>query len=585
MLEKDPARRPSAAGVAEALRSLPDPKAKRRRIAAGVMLAVCVLLAVIGFRVFGPAPEPVLVQSTLLTGSPGRETGPAFSPDGQSVLYAWDGGHGGKRDIWIKRLDSPDPRQLTSDPADEWDPCWLPDGSAVAFLKAMPGFYQVVTMPIAGGQERVVTRTSNGMAWQEHHLACATAEELVVTDGLRLYAVSLSTGARRSLTDPFDASDTWPRISPDGRRIAFVRSASGFTEIRIMDWTGGPSRRLANTGGLDGLAWASDGQSILYQVATDPKNLWEIAASGGVPRRPPFLTEANATEITLSRDGRKIAYSIGIHDVNLWHVFADGRPPVELAPSTRVESDGAWSPDGRLFAFASDRSGGMEIWVASATGANARRLTNRSRSGSPVWSPDGRWLAFDFGTAETAGVGIIRAEGGPVRQLAAKANVPSWSRDGQWVYYHSYLSGKPEIWKVPVAGGAAVQITHHGGFESRESPDGRYLYYNKSDANDIWRLPLSGEGDEEKVADLDRASQLRCWDLNPAGIYIASPGSKPQIDLLPFAGGRIPVVTLPAELPKYGRCISVHPDGQSFLFPITEPDRREIYVGDVPLQR
>ncbi len=602
MLDKDPTRRPSAAEVAEALRSLPDPKAKRRRIAAGVMLAACVVLAVVGFRTFVPAPEPVLVQSTLLTGSPGRETGPAFSPDGQSVAYAWDGGRGGKRNIWIKRLDSPDPRQLTSGSTDEWDPCWLPDGSAVAFLRAMPGFYQVVTVPIAGGPERIVTRTSDVLAWLEHRLACPvnsggapSVQELVIADetpqsaisqNLHLYAVSLSTGARHLLSDaPPATSDAWPRISPDGRRIVFQRAGPGFSDLRMVDWSGRPSRLLTKIAGLKGLTWAPDGRSIFYQIADDPKNLWQERASGGAPGRPPFVTEANAGEITLDPGGRKIAYSLGSRDVNLWHVFADGRQPVELAPSTRADTDGAWSPDGTRFAFSSDRAGpNMEIWVASAAGTNARRVANLGSCGSPAWSPDGKWLAFDFSIEQVAGIGIVSAEGGAVRRLPDSiALVPSWSRDGKWIYFDSQRTGRHEIWKTPSdGGGTPVQVTHHGGFESRESPDGRYLYYSKSHENGLWRMPVSGEGAEEKVADFDYPTQFRCWELTAQGLYVATPGPNPQIDLLAFDGGRRTIAKLPGELPNYSRCFSVHPDGHSFLFPITEPDRRGIYVADVP---
>jgi Tol biopolymer transport system component len=255
-----------------------------------------------------------------------------------------------------------------------------------------------------------------------------------------------------------------------------------------------------------------------------------------------------------------------------------------LAPSTRIDADGAWSPDGSRFAFASDRAGPTEIWVASATGTNARRVANLGTCGSPAWSPDGKWLAFDFSIAEIAGIGIVSAEGGAIRRLPDTiALVPSWSRDGKWIYFDSQRTGKHEIWKTPSdGGGTPVQVTHHGGFESRESPDGRYLYYSKVNVNDIWRVPVSGEGAEEKVADFDYTTQFRCWELTARGLYVASPGPKPRIDLLSFDGGRKTIAELPGELPKYSRCLSVHPDGQSFLFPITEPDRRQIYLGDTP---
>jgi len=596
MLDKDPLRRPTAEAVTAALRSLPARRIRRRGVMAGSILAA--ILAAFGIRAWLKPPEPIEFQGTLLTGAPGRETDPAFSPDGQSVVYAWDGGHGGKRDIWVKRLDSTDPRRLTSDLADEWDPCWLPDASAIAFLRVAASSYNVVTVPVAGGPETIVTSISATTSWLEHRLACLDARNLAIIDepparstsvDLRLYSISLATRERRLISDtPPGAADFWPRVSPDRRRVAFARTGNGY-QLRVADISGGASHPVVARTELKGLAWTPDSQNILYQDgASDSKNIWQVPASGGPPRRPAFLPEANAEEIALSPGGRKIAYSRGTQDVNVWRVFADGRPAAELAPSIRNDNDAIWSPDGTSFAFSSDRSGPAEIWVASAAGTNVRRVTNlKGWCGSPAWSPDGKLLAFDFSATTAARVGIVPVESGTARIFpeTTVSFVPSWSHDGKWFYVASRRTGNYEIWKIPLAGGPAVQITHHGGFESRESPDGRYLYYSKNNANDIWRLPVSGEGVEEKVADLDHTTQFRCWDLSVQGIAIASPGPKPHVDLLPFAGGRVPLAELPAELPKYSRCLSMHPDGKSFLFPIREADRWEIYVADNPVAK
>ena len=595
MLDKDPAQRPAADAVAAELRALPHANLRRRRVLLGVVLATCAALAAFGVRStwFGTPSKPVEVHGTLLTGSPGRESTPAFSPDDRSVIYAWDGGHGGKRDIWIKRLDSADPQQVTSTPEDETDPCWLPDGSAVAFLRAGPSSsYQVVIASPGGGPERIVTTTTVSGHWMQHRLACKAGGEVVVADerpplrDLQLVVVSTATGERRALSDtPLEMSDYWPRISPDGRRIAFVRAGDGF-EVRVMDLNGGPSRSLIKVAELKGLDWAPGGKSLLYQVgAAEPRNIWEVPVSGGTPHRPAFLTENDAGELAVSHDGHKIAYSRGIHNINLWRVFTGGRPAEKLAPSTRSEQDGAWSPDGARFAFVSDRSVPGEIWVASASGRNVRRLANMAHCGSPAWSPDGKWLAFDMSNGGPVRVGVVSAEGGDARLIGPDGSfVPSWSKDGKWIYFCYRIGTAYQIFKMPSTGGAPVQVTPGEGFESRESPDGRFLYFSRATANGIWRLPLSGEnaGVEEKVADFEFASQFRCWDLTTQGLYLASPGLKPQVDLLPFGGVRKQVATLPTELPKSGRCLSVHPDGQSVLFPIVEPDRWEIYVADIP---
>jgi eukaryotic-like serine/threonine-protein kinase len=600
MLDPEPGRRPTADAVAHALKALPHTGSRRRRVLLAGVLGMCAaaVLGIVAFILLKPQAPPVEIQGTLLTGSPGRETGPSFSPDGQSVAYAWDGGHGGKRDIWVKRLNSSDPRRFSSSPEDEWDPCWLPDKSAIAFLRVAPSAYEVVTVPLAGGPEAVVTTISAMTPWLDHRLDCAAGGGLIILDEppvrstnqhLRLYSISLPSGERRLISDtPPGASDSWPRVSPDGRRVAFARIGDGF-DLRVVDIAGGASHTLARGAELKGLTWTTDGQSLLYEVeGTDAKNIWQISASGGRPLRPPFVTQADAEEIALSPDGRKLAYSRGSDDWNVWRVFTDGRPSAELAPSTRIDDDGIWSPDGTKFAFSSDRSGQAEIWVASAAGTNARRVTNlNGRCGSPAWSPDGKWLAFDYSGSTAVRVAIVPVDGGPARVLpdSTVGLVPSWSRDGKWIFFESRRTGNYEIWKVPAAGGSAIRVTHHGGFESRAAADGKYLYYSKMSAKDIWRTPVSGDGPEEKMADFDPATQFRCWDLTAQGLAISFPDPRPHVELLPFGGGRIPIVTLPADLPKYSRCFSIHPDGQSLLYPVEDAERWEIYVADTPASK
>jgi TolB protein len=66
----------------------------------------------------------------------------------------------------------------------------------------------------------------------------------------------------------------------------------------------------------------------------------------------------------------------------------DGSDARQLTHGEGSNEDPTWSPDGRMLAFSSTRSGGSAIWVLQANGTGVRRLTrNGSGQELPDWSP------------------------------------------------------------------------------------------------------------------------------------------------------------------------------------------------------
>ena len=174
--------------------------------------------------------------------------------------------------------------------------------------------------------------------------------------------------------------------------------------------------------------------------------------------------------------------------------------------SLREDDSPQFSLDGQKIAFASSRSGSMEIWGCDINGGNSVQLTHhwRRAAGSPRWSPDSRRLVFDAKPEMHTDLFMIDADGGKSRRLTSGPSediLPSWSRDGAWIYFCSDQSGDRQIWKMPAEGGEAVQVTSKGGFEAVESPDGQTLYYSKTNAAGLWATPTAG-GEERAVPEL-----------------------------------------------------------------------------------
>jgi len=105
---------------------------------------------------------------------------------------------------------------------------------------------------------------------------------------------------------------------------------------------------------------------------------------------------------------------------------------------------------------------------------------------------------------ETSQIYVMASDDGKPRRVTggdAQSQVPSWSRDGKWIYFQSDLSGRWRIWKVPPEGGSALQVTKNTGGAAFESVDGKYLYVTSTANNGgpLYRMPVAG-GPEVEVA-------------------------------------------------------------------------------------
>jgi dipeptidyl aminopeptidase/acylaminoacyl peptidase len=190
-----------------------------------------------------------------------------------------------------------------------------------------------------------------------------------------------------------------------------------------------------------------------------------------------------------------------VEDSNIYRLPATGLgTPTKFISSTLRDQGPSYAPDGRI-AFVSDRSGSLEIWIAQADGSNQVRVThfNGPATGAARWSPDGRHLAFDSRAHGRSDIFVLQCEPasprcGEPKCLTPEVSselLPSWSADGNFVYFASNRIGRWEVWKQPAAGGAPIQVTRNGGYSACESPDGRWLYFSSFESRGIWRMPVS----------------------------------------------------------------------------------------------
>ena len=160
---------------------------------------------------------------------------------------------------------------------------------------------------------------------------------------------------------------------------------------------------------------------------------------------------------------------------------------------------------------------------------------------------------------------MIPASGGKPRRLTshpANDNIPSFSRDGRWIYFSSNRTGDYQIWKIPPAGGEAVQVTNNGGYAAFESPDGISVYYTQARlATALWRLPSSG-GQPVKVLE---GIVWRAFAVLERGIYYIDRASgEARLQFFEFATGRS--TTVARNLGDLRLGLTASPDGRTILY-------------------
>ncbi len=564
---------------------------------AGAGVSILSLAAVMSWRARAPTLPPTVVQL-----SSERWAGPgSFSPDGSQIAYASAGDDGVGWDIWLKIVGQPDARRLTTDPAAENYPSWTPDGTQIAFIRydgaSIGGFGgqgqsyyaagAVHLMSALGGPARRVSdlpaRLQISWAPDGAWLAVSKARSGSDPPG-GIHLISVTSGETRPVTFPKpSAFDICPAFAPDGRSLAYA-SCSGSEGLPPCDvyvlsldpelkprTSAGPLTQ--HRGKIRGLAWTRDGRSIVYALGAtlETTELWRVQAQGvAVATRIELGGRAQFPSVAASRDRLAFYRASGDADLQRMHLGGASTPIIR---STFAESHPSLSPDGSRIAFERNRTGGGEIWLAGADGANPTRLTRCPgvNQGSPSWSPDGLSIVFDSQDSRgLVDIWAIGSDGTGLRRIThdpAEDSVPSFSRDGRFVYFGSARTGRKEVWRAAAGGGQEEQLTHDGGEFPQESHDGRMLYYLRTGGNTGSPLMVrSTSGGEERIL-LPCAFAFGYVAVPQGVLHVACTNLGPTRHALSYwdatSGKDRTVATLEGD---FLMGLSASPDGQSIVY-------------------
>ncbi len=306
---------------------------------------------------------------------------------------------------------------------------------------------------------------------------------------------------------PFERMDVFelewvsdPQISPDGRRIVYVRngmdvmSDGKFSRLWLIDIDG--SNNVPLTGqdtNESNPVWSPDGQRIAFTSKSDAgTEIFVVWVENGKSAR---LTQLNRSpgSLSWSPDGTQIAFSMMVPE-----------DPVVLVTPPDKPDDAVWPDRPRVttrLTFERDGSGYLEpgyehFFVISALGGTPRQVTHGDfkHEGTPQWSRDGDSLIF------------------------------SGNRNDDWeLSFHN-----SEIYSVSIRSGDTVALTDRNGPDAEPvvSPDGRKIaYWSAEDKVQTYQVSklqvmnIDGSDKRELLSDFDRSVSGLVWNKNSDGIY------------------------------------------------------------------
>ena len=193
-----------------------------------------------------------------------------------------------------------------------------------------------------------------------------------------------------------------PRISPDGKRVAVsIFADDGSRNVWIYDLEQTLLSRLTFEGNRNGTQiWTPDGKWITFDSDRDgTRHVFRRLADGSGPAEPLITTNPRAaTPNSWSPDGSVFAFHMndtgGMRDIWILPMEGDQEPRI-LITSPNTNCCAVFSPDGKWLAYVSSEKGQVHVYVSPYPEPNVKWLVSGEEGGGePVWSPDGSELYY-----------------------------------------------------------------------------------------------------------------------------------------------------------------------------------------------
>lgn len=413
-----------------------------------------------------------------LTTQDSYESNPVWSPDGKQIAFASD--RNGNFDVFVMSSAGGPARRLTTHSSNEIPTTFTPDGKYILFSAAIQdpassalfpssAMSELYKVPATGGRTEQVLGTpaeelcfdpagnrffyqdKKGFEdqWRKHHTSSITRD---------VWQYDLQTGKHTNLTQR-EGEDRNPVLSPDGQTLYFLseRNAGSFNVYsfplnqpqavkEVTSFKTHPVRFLSiSSDGI--LCYGYDGEIYTQRDGSAPQKVNVEIVRDDSPQTAHLKFSNGATSATVSPDGKQIVFVIR---GEVFVTSADYATTKQITHTPAREAGVSFAPDNRTLAYASERNGNWQLYLAKITRKedpnfpNATTITEEALLPSttverayPQFSPDGKELAF---IEDRNRLMVLNLDTKKVRQVTDGSTWYStgggfdysWSPDGKW---------------------------------------------------------------------------------------------------------------------------------------------------------
>ena len=456
-------------------------------------------------------------EARQLTTTSSYESTPIWSPDGKMIAFASD--RNGNLDLYVMPADGGTAKRLTYNSASEIPSAFTPDGKEVLFSASLQdpansalfpsgAMTELYAVPVAGGRVRQVLGTPAEMVnfdksgkrflyqdrkgvedeWRKHHTSSVTRD---------IWMYDTTTGKHTNLTDR-PGEDRNAVFAPDGQTVYFLserdtksinvysfpvntpQSVKAVTSFKTH-----PVRFLSQANNQT-LCYTYDGEIYTQQPNGKPAKVKISLTHDDSDQIKDLRFTTGATSAISSPDGKQVAFIVR---GEVFVTSTDYATTKQITHTAAAEKSLSFSPDGRTLAYASERTGNWQLFLAKIARDEEANFSNATvikeevllpsstiERTMPQFSPDGKELAFIENRTQLK---VVNLETKKVRQVTDGSTwydtsggfSYEWAPDGKW-FTLCFIGNKhdpyTDIGLVSADGGKITNLTNSG--YTSESP-------------------------------------------------------------------------------------------------------------------